>query len=162
MTTKFAPSKMPGEPAIPIVNIDEHQKDMARRRAEHLAKKPFLLRCIDPQFARQQELKKPMYQYTVTAEWFGNGESGAGFHGPFKREVAAQNENDAWSRFCDSIEKFPNRSEATVEFTRGKKLTTEQAEAVMSSAKSGHGYDSDDGAEFRRYSDPEAHKRGKR
>lgn len=130
--TKFAiPTE--GTPQ-PVIDLDAHRVDMARRQAERDKKRDVLRACIQPAVAAQYEIEKPVFEFTVEAAWLGPGPDGPGQWGPFSRKVAAQNENDAWARFCDAIDHFPSRRDSDVSIKRGKQLS--QKEAVALSAMS--------------------------
>ena len=52
--------------------------------------------------------------HAVTAKGFEKREE--------EREVIAQNENDAWAKFCDALGTWPSRRNSQVTFTKGKQV----------------------------------------
>jgi hypothetical protein len=128
------------EPKPVAIDIDAHRADLARRQAEIDARREEMLKCTNPQYAASKELQKPVFEWTVTAEWYGPGDDGPGVWGPESMKVKAQNEADAWAMFCDRIEQWPSPRDCKRTFKRGRKV---DAEDVIAAAISNKG-DTDD------------------
>lgn len=114
------------EPLAPIIDLDSHVADLARRRTEHDAKAPELMKCLHHVYASQKEISKPHYQWTVSATWYGPGDDGIGEWTGEERTVYALNEGDAWAAYCDAIETWPSRRDAKVNIKRGRELSMEE------------------------------------
>lgn len=108
---------------------------MARRQAIIDAKRDEMLKCLRPKYARAKELAKPVYMWTVSVKWYTSVDDENGKHRNVFREeqetVAAQNESDAWARFCDKIGEWPSRRDWKPTITKGKRLSAEAVEAAL-------------------------------
>jgi hypothetical protein len=124
MAKDSAPSIVSPALVASPANIDAHQADMQRRQAERDAKRPTLLDCLDPTEAKRAEDRKPLYEWKVEAKLFRPATPKQQAHlETFDKNVVAQNENDAWAVFCDSISEWPSRKDCKPKFTRLKKRT---------------------------------------
>ncbi len=122
---KAVPSSVPGEPAIPVIDIDEHQADLARLRVEQEANREEMIKCLNPVYASAREMEKPYFRFTVSAKWLGRDEQGRLASLQSEQVVVAQNEADAWAMFCDEIEVYPSRRDAKPTINRGRQVSLE-------------------------------------
>ena len=80
--------------------LDATRKRIAERREE-------LNRCLDPVYAAQVEAAKPRYDYEVSC-MLTERVSGKRIQKTPTERVTAQNENEAWAIFCDTIKSWPS------------------------------------------------------
>jgi hypothetical protein len=103
-------------------DIDAHEADMARRRAEREAKRGVHLDCLDPGIAKEHEDRKPLYEWRVECSIFRKAVGSAPAHlQGYNKNVVAQNEGDAWAMFCDSIQEWPSFRDSKPKITKLKK-----------------------------------------
>jgi hypothetical protein len=141
-----------------VVDPEKHQANLARRAAEYDKKRPVLDACLNPEVAAKYELEKPRYKFKVSmvplvvpskqpkVVGFGDGfddeedERPKPKPEPITLTVVAQNEDDAWARFCDSIGHWPGRRFARPTIVKGKQVSLAAVAASQSSGpyKSGH------------------------
>ena len=97
----------PRNPYAPIDREahEERKKALAKKQKEH---QPFLRKCLDPEFAAQNEARKPVYQYRVRCSFDRKNSKGKMEQIDESATVLAQNEADAWAKFCDKIEAWPS------------------------------------------------------
>jgi hypothetical protein len=120
------------QPRLAPVNYDEWMAERARRQTERDAKREEQLRCLNPAHAAQKEHEKPVYKWTVSAEWLGiGGETDTVSRLQSEQTVNAQNENDAWAKFCDTIGMYPSRRDAKPIIKRGKQMSVEAVVAAL-------------------------------
>jgi hypothetical protein len=113
------------EPKPVSIDLDRHRKDLERRGAERAAKRQILDDCTNPYVAAEHEMKKPVYRWVVKATWLDSKHQ---FEG--EETVSAQDEAEAWSRFCDRLGHWPSRRNCRqLTITRGKKLDADQVAA---------------------------------
>jgi hypothetical protein len=105
-------------------NLDDHNKDMETREGTRRKKRPLLLDCLDPTVAKFHEDRKEIWEWRVHVKLFrpAKGKQQARME-PFDTQVVAQNEQDAWALFCDTIEEWPSRRDSNPTITRLKKRT---------------------------------------
>lgn len=116
----------------PPANLEEHEADLERRQQERNAKRPRLLDCLDPTVAKAYEERKEIWEWRVEVKLFRPAQGKAHAHmEEFSKQVVAQNENDAWAFFCDTVGEWPSRRDSQPKITRLKKRTlrAEEAEA---------------------------------
>lgn len=103
-------------------SLDAHQADMARRDAERQAKRPKLLRCLDPATAAEYEKNKPLYEWRVECSVFrpARGKDRAK-NEKYNEQVVAQTADDAWALFCDKIGEYPSRRDCRPTITQLEK-----------------------------------------
>lgn len=103
-------------------SLDAHQTDMARRDADRQAKRPKMLRCLDPATAAEYEKNKPLYEWKIECSIFrpASGKKRARTE-QINEQVVAQTESDAWSLFCDKIGEYPSRRDCRPTITRLEK-----------------------------------------
>lgn len=118
------------QPKPASVDIDAHQADLARRQAEMDSQREELIKCCNPFYARQRELQKPVFVWTIEADWYSAHPDQGMINFTKKSSVVAQNEQAAWAMFCDKIGVWPSRRDAKVKFKRGKQLSAEQVAAA--------------------------------
>jgi hypothetical protein len=126
------------QPKPAAVDLDTHLADMRRRQAEIDAKREEMIKCTNPAYARQKELEKPQFVWTIECEWYAHAGGKKGivqFHR--KASVVAQNENDAWSAFCDKIQCWPSRRDVKLKIRKGKQMTASQIAAEAASPDDG-------------------------
>lgn len=92
--------------------LAEHEADKARRQKRHDANREELLKCLNPLYAAQKELEKPVYRWSVSAKWRAKNQDGVLTEYSSEQTVIAQNESDAWAQFCDKLAVFPSRRDA--------------------------------------------------
>jgi hypothetical protein len=114
----------------PIDN-DAHQADMARRKAEIDARRPEMIRCLNPAYASAREMEKPQFRFTVSAEWYGQEDGDGLAQIDSEQTVVAQNEADAWAKFCDKIGRWPSPRDAKRTIKRGKQVSAETVAAAQ-------------------------------
>lgn len=120
---------MAKEPARTVVavkpaDLDEHNKDMARRQAEATAARPKHMECLDPTVAKFHEDRKPLYEWKVECGIFRRAVgTKPAFIEKLTEQVVAQNEQDAWAMFCDKIGEWPSRRDAQPAITKLGKRT---------------------------------------
>jgi hypothetical protein len=117
-------------PKLAPIDLDLHRADLARRQEEMDARREEMLRCCNPQYAASKEMQKKVWEWTVTAEWYGAGDDGPGVWGPETIKVKAQNEADAWAMFCDRIQQWPSPRDAKRTIKRGKQVSSEDVIAA--------------------------------
>lgn len=108
-----------------VVSSDQlakHKADLARRAREREAKRPLLMKCIDPNYAAACEAEKPVYDFRVQAK-FDLLVGGRMEEVEIDERVAAQNEQDAWALTCDRLQIHPSIREAKPTFKQGKQLS---------------------------------------
>lgn len=110
---------------------DAYEKEKAERKLRLAANREMHEACCDPEVASAYEMRKPVYHWTVNATWSYYDGQGVSKRKESLPNVLAQNERDAWANFCDHLDVWPNRQNATVEFIRG-----EQADPTAMAAKS--------------------------
>lgn len=103
-------------------NVDSHQADMARRDAERQAKRPKMLRCLDPATAAEYEKNKPLYEWRIQCSIFrpARGKDRAKTE-KIDEQVVAQTQDDAWAIFCDKIGEYPSRRDCRPTITQLEK-----------------------------------------
>lgn len=106
------------------VNIAEHQDSLEARQQARNKKRAKLLSCLDPIVARDYEHRKPLYEFKIECKIFrAAGSKGRARNEKFDEQVVAQNEDDAWSMFCDKIGEWPSRRDTMPKITRLQKRT---------------------------------------
>lgn len=103
-------------------SVDAHQADMKRRDEERQAKRPKLLRCLDPEVAAEYEKNKPLYEWRIECSIFrpARGKDRAKTE-KMDEQVVAQTEADAWAIFCDKIGEYPSRRDCRPTITKLQK-----------------------------------------
>jgi hypothetical protein len=92
-----------------------------------------MIKCCNPNYARQKELEKPQYVFTIECEWYA-GHAKRGIVQYHRRaSVVAQDEADAWSMFCDKIQCWPSRRDVKLKIKKGKQMTASQIAAETAS-----------------------------
>jgi hypothetical protein len=87
---------------FPVIDLDAHEADKAKRAAAREARRELMEDCCDHEVAARLELEKPRHEYTVHASWKSKRDGGKMQLFEHKRTVVGLNENDAWARFCDA------------------------------------------------------------
>ena len=115
MASSTIPATVSGAP----VNIDEHNKDLAKRQAVRDKNRAKHLRCLDPITASQYENRKPVFEWKIECELFRRATKSkrAGTE-KFCEQVIAQNADDAWAMFCDKIGEWPSRRDVQPKITK--------------------------------------------
>ena len=122
---------------VSVIDIDDHKRELASIRAEQKARRPELLKCCNPDYARQRELEKPNFVWTIEAKWYQNRGRGVK-HYHKKASVIAKNETDAWSAFCDKFfdgGTSPDRRDVEIKFNYGKQVSVAQVAAETNIAE---------------------------
>lgn len=87
---------------ISAADMEAHEEKMALKRSQREKMLPEHIRCLDAEHAGNLEAQKPRFRYAISCT--------VQEHDPkLKRmvaveksgEVDAQNEDDAWAKFCD-------------------------------------------------------------
>ena len=88
-------------------NLDAHTLDLQRREAIRQKKIPELRKCLNPEYAATAEARKGVSEYRVSCVI--NVMEPNNQHATGKEEVvSAQNEDEAWAKFCDRIKTWPS------------------------------------------------------
>jgi hypothetical protein len=123
-TTKDRPATVGDllQPKPASIDIDAHEAELTRLRAEQEEKAPVLEACLDPAVAKWYEDQKEVFVWRVEAVWRETDSTGS--RKPFivDEKVVAQNAADAWAMVCDSIEQWPSRRSVKPKITQVKKL----------------------------------------
>jgi hypothetical protein len=90
------------------VDWEAHQRDKERRRKEREAKAPLLRRCLDPEYAAQQETLKPKWEWEVSVKYMIPDAKGRLVTKSDTQRIVAQNEADAWATWCDRVQHWPS------------------------------------------------------
>lgn len=126
-----AKKTLPSLGAAPV-DLEKHNADMDRREAEHKAKRKRLLDCLDPTVAKRYEDRKTIWEWRVETRLFRPAKGKVQAHMEnFDRTVVAQNENDAWAIFCDTIGEWPSRRDSSPTITRLQKRTLRDLEPEL-------------------------------
>lgn len=110
MATATAEKPAGAPPANPYapVNLMERDAEKAARAAARKAKQPVLRKCLDAQEAARFEAKKPSFDYEVSVVITRPDDKGRMKSQSHKATVSAQNETEAWAKFCDAIGEYPS------------------------------------------------------
>ncbi len=73
--------------------LNEYQKELAERRARRELNYPAQVACLDPETAARVVSQRPLYRFEITFQHAKNG--------TFHSEEVAENEVEAWAKFCD-------------------------------------------------------------
>ena len=84
-----------------VVDVAVHDENMAERRKEREDKQRLHQRCLDPANAAQQEATKPRHTWRVQVTISRRDDRGRMKQETLSGEYEAQNDSDAWARFCD-------------------------------------------------------------
>lgn len=84
-----------------------HEMEKDRRRQEHEERLPAILECMDPETAAEYEARKPLIKYRVRCFVMERNQRGKMTRRDITAEVKAQNESEAWAKFCDQQGKYP-------------------------------------------------------
>jgi hypothetical protein len=139
----------------PAVDMEKHQARLAALHEKQEKMRPVLEACLDPAVAARYELEKPRYKFKVSmtpkalpsqqslVDVFDDDDAEAEelpAPKPITLTVVAQNEDDAWARFCDSIGQWPGRRFARPTIVKGKQVSLAKVAADQASGpyKSGH------------------------
>ncbi len=104
------------------VDIGEHEANMERMRAEQEKQSKTLRKHLNPEFASRSEAKKPLYEWAVSCIVSEKNKKGIWSDKTYKGQVVAQNRDDAWSMFCDSIEHWPGPRDCNREIKQLEKI----------------------------------------
>ena len=88
-------------------DTDKHDRDMRMRKEVMDKKRPHLRKCLDPEYAAQNEARKPTFDFEVSCNYDRRNAKGRLESVKESRVIIAQNESDAWAMFCDKIEAWP-------------------------------------------------------
>lgn len=105
--------------------IEEHQARMKQRREERNKRLPELIACLDAEHAASVEAQKEVFRYSVKCT-VQDYDQRLKRQVPIEKlgEVDAQNEDEAWAKFCD---KFKVRTGPSHCNRQIKKLARRQA-----------------------------------
>lgn len=103
-----APNYDPIAKPMTEVNWDQHQANLAKRRAAREKNRPVHLKCLEAEHAARFEATKPTFEFDVRAVFRRPDVRGRLQTISETRVITAQSENDAWAKFCDSIGSWPN------------------------------------------------------
>ena len=113
------------KPKPQVINLDTHQADLARRKAERDERTPYeeRLRLCNPVYAAELEMRKPQYKYVVKCT-FHQQDVKTGIFGErlAERELIAANDADAWAKFCDAVQTWPSPKTPRREIIRGSQV----------------------------------------
>jgi hypothetical protein len=122
-TPTAADQALTRNPYLPV-NLEERAKEKAFYREQQRINRPRLLDCLDPTVAKRYEDAKPMFSWKVECGIFRKATPKTHAHvEQVQQIVVAQNENDAWSSFCDIQGEWPSRRDSNPTITRLKKHT---------------------------------------
>jgi hypothetical protein len=117
------------QPKPVAIDMEAYEAEKARRQQDRDAKRELLRECLNPVVAARMEMRKPLYRWTVSAQWLGaNNDSVTKFEA--EEVVVAQSEADAWALFCDRIGMWPSRRDARPVLKRGKQIAAEAVAAM--------------------------------
>ena len=87
-------------------DVDAHQADLIRRAARRQEMMPELRRCLNPEYASRREAQKGVYDFKVSCI-INVVERGNHSPADFTEVVSAKDEDEAWAKFCDRIQRWP-------------------------------------------------------
>lgn len=126
-----AKKSLPSLGAAPV-DLEKHNADMEKREAAQNAKRKRLLDCLDPTEAKRYEDRKTTWEWRVEARLFRPAKGKVQAHMEnFDKTVVAQNEQDAWAYFCDTIGEWPSRRDSSPKITRMQKRTLRDLEPEL-------------------------------
>lgn len=101
-------STAPTNPYAPI-DWQAYEQEKADRAKARFAKRSIQRRCLDPDVAAQEESKKPLLAFKVNCKWYRPDAKGRLQEINETATISAQNESDAWAKFCDKVKDWPSR-----------------------------------------------------
>src|SRR5688572_3100945 len=115
------PDPLTRNPFLPV-DLSERAKEKQFYKELRDKNRNRLMDCLDPTVAKRYEESKTIYEWNVKAQIFrpATKKQHARME-KFERIVAAQNERDAWSAFCDDIIERPSRRDSNVTITKLQK-----------------------------------------
>ena len=101
MGSSTAEIAMPGVP-VSEASLKAHEDKMALKRLEREEKLPEHIRCLDAEHAANIEAQKKQFRFQITCT-VQEHDTKLKRMVPVEKsgEVDAQNEDDAWAKFCD-------------------------------------------------------------
>lgn len=103
-----APIADPAKISLRPVDIESYEEEKVRRREEHQAKQAVLLECLDAEVAAQYEAKKERREYEIECIVRERDAKGRLATRKISGEVEAQDESEAWAKFCDKNRTWPS------------------------------------------------------
>ena len=106
-----------------VTDMEAHQADKARRKAERDARRSIMRACMDPDVAKRYEAQKPMYEWDISCEVMEtDAKTGKRKFVKLNRKVYGMNEHDAWATFCTQEGRYPSPHSCNREIKQLKRL----------------------------------------
>jgi hypothetical protein len=140
MTVKTAPPQtVRGKDGIvDVIDLDSHKAAITRMKAEQDANLEERLKLCNPKYAREAEMRKPVYRWKVEfrviekkttkpvedryADTVDDGDENEFKFRTVTKTVDAQDEKGAWAKVCDQMQSWPSPKIAKPKFTKVRQL----------------------------------------